>query len=515
MLGEPVTTTSGRTAVALRDVDVRYGAHTVVSGVSIRVARGEKTALVGENGAGKSSLAKVLTGVISPARGTVELAGVPVRFDSPRAARDAGIALLPQELTYAPQLTAAENICLPQMPMRYGFSSQRQIVKQAAEIASRLGYDIPLRSPMNELTLMQRQIVEILKAFGARPHVLVLDEPTAALDGADSKRLLDLVDRVADSGVCVIYISHRLDEVFEHCDSVHVLRSGDLVLSEQVPDTSPAAVVHAMLDRSLDDVLVPKRTVGGATPSATVSLRDWRLAGALPGNEPFTLTARRGEIVALYGIRGSGAEEIARALVGLSAPVEGSLSLNGAEVPLARHPHQARSHGIAYIPPDRKTQGLFLTREIPFSTSVPALPKLSTSGIRSAGREQRRAKDVLRSFQVVYQRINQQIAELSGGNQQKVLVGSRTYDSDITLLVAQEPTRGVDVGARHEIHKRLRELAEGGLTIILVTSDLEEAIILADKLAVIRDNSLVEVLNEPMPDDQQSIYNIAGGLAGE
>jgi ABC-type sugar transport system ATPase subunit len=496
---------------ALLEIDglaKQYGRHRVLDGVGFTLEPGETAALLGENGAGKSTLAKILAGALHPDGGTIRIDGTNVTFGTPRDALTQGIAFIPQELVYVPELTVAENIVLGRWPRRAAVTSQRWVRREAAAEARRFGFNLPLDRSMASVSLAQQQMVEILKAVARESRIIVLDEPTAALNSDDSERLLELMARMAAQGVGVIYISHRLDEVFRACRTVHVLRNGHLVHSSPVAQTDPKQIVKHMLGRSTDEAIVPKQRRDHA--NAVLELRDWERK-ALPPLHGVSLDVHEGEIVGLYGVRGAGAETIAEALGGLHPDVHGRITVRGRSMRCVRNPLASRRAGIAYVPADRKSQGLVLTLPVQQSFSLFVVRALSRLGVVAGREERQNAQRLAGEVRLRARGLGQAVGELSGGNQQKVLLGSRMA-SKPGVLVLQEPTRGVDVGARLELHRLVRKLADSGTAVLLVTSDIEEAVILSDRLLIVRDGAVVHEIAEPTLESQSEALHAAGGL---
>jgi ribose transport system ATP-binding protein len=494
--------------LAIDGLAKQYGRHRVLEGVSLALEAGETAALLGENGAGKSTLAKILAGAVPPDDGKISIDGEEVSFATPREALTRGIAFIPQELVYVPYLTVAENIILGRWPRRIGVTSQRWVRRQAAAEARKFGFQLPLDRQMATLSLAQQQMVEILKAVARRSRIIVLDEPTAALNSEDSQQLLDLMTDLAAEGVGVIYISHRLDEVFRACRTVHVLRNGRLVHSSPAAATNPAEIIRQMLGRSTDEAVVPKQRVD--RPTSVLALHDWQRSASPPLRQ-VSLTVHAGEIVGLYGVRGAGAETIAEALGGLHPDVHGGTTVGKRPVRALRHPVASRRAGIAYVPADRKSQGLVLTMPVQQSFSLLVMRALSRLGVIAGRKERAAARRLAGEVRLRAQGLGQAVGELSGGNQQKVLVGSRLA-SKPNVLVLQEPTRGVDVGSRLEIHRLLRRLADDGTGTLLVTSDIEEAVILSDRLLILRDGAIVHEIHQPTLTSQAEALHAAGGL---
>jgi ABC-type sugar transport system ATPase subunit len=360
---------------------------------------------------------------------------------------------------------------------------------------------------MARLSLAQQQMVEILKAVARDSRVIILDEPTAALNAEDSERLLTLMAGLAERDVGAIYISHRLDEVFRACDTVHVLRDGDLVHSATVAASTPRQIIEHMLGRPMEDAVFDKDL--DAERETALRLTGWTRTTA-PPLRGVDLQVHRGEIVGLYGVRGAGAETIGEALGGMHRDIGGSTEVDGQPVRL-HTPLAARRAGIAYVPADRKTQGLVLTQTIQRSLSMLSLDRISRLGVISSSAERNMARRMWDAVRIRARSLGQQVGNLSGGNQQKVLVGSRLAMRP-KVLVLQEPTRGVDVGARLELHRLIRTLADEGSAILLVTSDIEEAVNLSDRLLIIREGAVVDELRLPDASSQGAALQAAGGL---
>ncbi|MCW2762734.1 MAG: transporter related protein [Marmoricola sp.] len=494
--------------LAIEGLAKQYGRHRVLDDVSLTLEAGETAALLGENGAGKSTLAKILAGAVKPDDGRMRIDGEEVSFSTPREALTRGIAFIPQELVYVPELTVAENIVLGRWPHKFSLTSQAWVRRQAAAEARKYGFRIPLDRRMASLSLAQQQTVEILKAVARRSRIIVLDEPTAALNSDDSQQLLDLMTGLAESGVGVIYISHRLDEVFRACRTVHVLRNGHLVHSSPVGETSPGQIIQHMLGRKSDEAVVPKQRVERSTK--VLELHAWEREQSPPLRK-VSLEVHEGEIVGLYGVRGAGAETVAETLGGLHPDVRGGTTVGGRALRGLRHPLASRRAGIAYVPADRKSQGLVLSLPVLQSFSLLIMSTLSRFGIVARNQERAAASRLAREVRLRARGLGQPVGELSGGNQQKVLVGSRLA-SKPNVLVLQEPTRGVDVGARLEIHRLLRKLADEGTGALLVTSDIEEAVILSDRLLILRDGAIVHEIHQPTLNSQAEALHEAGGL---
>lgn len=468
-----------------RGLTKSYGPNLILSEVDFELARGESVALIGENGAGKSTFAKILTGVTQPDSGKLLFGGVEVTFAAPRDALAAGLAFIPQELAYVPELTVAENIVLGQWPMRLGLTTPGAIRKTALAVCDRYGIHFDLDTDMRHLKLAERQLVEIVKALMRDARMIVLDEPTAALNEQESATLFAILRRLNAEGVGIIYISHRMDEVYRFSDRVDVLRNGRRVASVPPQETTPAVLIAHMLGQEKEDF-----SRAGTTREGPVSLRvlGWRSAG-LPALDDISIDVREGEIVGLYGVRGSGADLIAEGLAGLRRDIEGEIVANGVTQRVFPSPYAAQAAGLAYVPPERKRDGLVLGLPVRRNITLMILKSLSRMGMIDERAEAAVSDELVRKFDIRFRGADQPVERLSGGNQQKVLLASRVAARP-RYLILHEPTRGVDVGARVEIHRLLAGVADEGCATLIVTSDVEEAVTVPDRLIVIKDGRI-------------------------
>lgn len=494
-------------ALELVNITKSFGHSRVLDRVTLSVLPGELTALLGENGAGKSTLAKIIAGSVRPDSGSIAVCGKWMHMSSPRESMTHGIAFVPQELSYLADLTVAENVLLGRVPTRFGVTSRKAIIRQAEAEAEAVGFDLPLGQRMGDIPMMQQQMVELLKAFASNPRIIILDEPTAALEAEDSTRLLTLTEAVAKQGVALIYISHRLDEVFEYCHTLHVLHEGSMVLAGSTSKVTRSQAIRAMLDRSLDDVRVAKQV--RASDKAVLAATDLNKSSH-PVLKDVSFTIHEGEIVGLYGLRGAGAATTAEAVVGLHADCVGQLTLDEVSLQM-RGPHHAADRRVGHIPADRKSQGLVLEHPIMHALSLPALSEVTRAGVIVGRTERARSQSLAQRTRLKAQGLQQPLSNLSGGNQQKVLLASR-LTKDLRLLVLQEPTRGVDVGARTEIHRLLRKLVDEGCAQLLVSSDIEEAVLLCDRLLIMRGGRIVHEIQQPTLASQVEALEHAGGL---
>ncbi|MCX6400416.1 MAG: sugar ABC transporter ATP-binding protein [Propionibacteriales bacterium] len=473
-----------------------YGANVALAPTDFTVGAGEAVAVLGENGAGKSTLAKILTGATRPDGGTVSVAGHEVAPGSPRDSLHRGIALIPQELAYVPQLTVAENIMLNRLPGRHGLTSRRAVVAAATALMERLGLWVDPRIPMARLGVSDQQIVEIVKALGRESRLLILDEPTAALTEDEAAQLYRLLGEQRSQGIGVVVVSHHLDQVRRFVDRVDVFRDGARVFSG--PPAGPADLIAHMLGPGAEDAGSARRT---ARPGPSIlEVVGWTTPGR-SGLQDVSITVRQGEVVGLYGLRGSGTTALAEGLGGRRRDVSGTVTISGRSRPGITSPRAAIRAGIAYVPADRKRDGLVLAQPIRTATAMLVLGRIARWGLLSANAERAIASAYAGRFRLRHSSLDQPVGQLSGGNQQKVLLTSRLA-TDPRVLVAHEPTRGVDVGARREIHDALRALSDAGTAVLVVTSDVEEVVDVSDRVLVIRDGRIVgELIGDHITQD--------------
>ncbi|MFH8738259.1 sugar ABC transporter ATP-binding protein [Streptomyces sp. NPDC017964] len=465
-----------------------------LDGVGLRLEAGTVHALLGENGAGKSTLIKVLTGVHPPDGGQLLLHGEGVRFRSPLEAAHAGIGVVHQERNLVPAFSVAENICLQAPPSRRGMIDREAMSAPALRCLAEIGVELDPQTPVSQLSVAQKQLVEIAKALFTESRVLLLDEPTASLSPQETERLFGVIRRLADRGTCVVFVSHKLEEVFAVCDTVTVLRDGQSVLdSAPLADHTHDDVVNLMVGRAHTTSGFTPRTVDTTSPPA-LSLSGFS-TGA--GHRDITLDVRVGEIVGLYGLVGAGRSELAKAILGLDRIESGEVRVHGAPVRI-NSPRQAlHEHGIGYVTENRKEEGVFLEQPIVRNITVTVWRKLARAlGYVPADRERATAAELVEQLGIRISGLDQPAGELSGGNQQKVSL-AKWLAADTRLLVVDEPTVGVDIRTKRAFHELLWELAGKGLAILLISSDLGEMVTLADRIVVMGGyRTRGEVLND-------------------
>ena len=498
-----MTSESAQTVIAASGIVKRFGGAVAVNNVSLSVAEGEIHAVVGENGAGKSTLMRILAGILTPDEGAVAVGGS-VLEGGAKEALDAGIALVHQELSLVPEMTVAENIMLGSPPTAAGFTKTKELKRIAAAALDEIGVSVDLDEPIARLSVSLRQFVEIARAVARKPRVLILDEPTATLTPAETDYLLTMLQRLAAKGMAIIYISHRIPEVFRICTNVTILRDGELVESTPIAETTPSAVIDAMVGRELKlDLQVHREANPGDVILSATGIR-------AAGVNDVDLQVRAGEIVGLGGLVGAGRTELVRAIVGADPRSAGTVTMTvGGKTTTIGGYQSAVKAGIGYVPEERRTDGLALSMSVSDNVALPNRGALSVGGVLRRGAI---AKFVRHLADVVGLRppvITREVGEYSGGNQQKVVI-AKWLGRKPDLIILDEPTRGVDVGAKAEIHRLVRELADNGAAVLVVSSDLPELLELSDTIHVVRDGRIAGTLDGDDA-DEKAVMSLASG----
>lgn len=473
--------------VEVVNISKRFGGAPALNNVSLTIRRGEVHALVGENGAGKSTLGKIISGVYSPDEGELRVDGELANFRSPRDAMDRGVVTIAQELAVVPHLSVAENVYLGAEPKRFGFVRRKQMRDDYEELAERVGFRLPANQVAGSLVTADQQKLEILRALSRDASTIIMDEPSAALSMHEVYALHGVIRSLAARGTTVILISHFLSEVLELADTVTILRDGRVVRTGPARDETEASLIESMLGRALGQAFPNKQLVSEDAP-VVLEVEELTALGVYGAS----LNVRAGEIVGIAGLVGSGRSEFASALFGASKVVAGRIVIGGVDVTHHR-PHESLRQGIAIIPESRKDQGLLMGRPVSENVSLASLGVLSRLGIVSPGRERVRVADALKQVRVKMASARGSVGFLSGGNQQKVLF-ARTSLCEPRILIADEPTRGVDVGSKRTIYDVLVEQAAAGLGIIVISSELEEVLGLAHRVVVMRAGRFVREL---------------------
>ena len=475
--------------VSLKGISKSFAGITVLRDVDFDVRAGEVHALLGENGAGKSTLIKIIAGVHAPDSGTIRLGEVSHSALSPKEARRGGIATVYQELLLFPELTVAENVFLGNAPRtRFGALDWTTMRRRARQLLDSLDSpDLDVDAKVGTLSVANRQRVEIAKALSQEARVLIMDEPTAALADADIRRLIAVVKRLRERGVGIIYVSHKLPEIFELADRVTVLRDGALIGTRDIDEVTEQSLVAMMVGREIDH-LFPR----GEPQIGEVILKVEGLSyGSRVRDISFEL--RRGEILGLSGLVGSGRTELALTLFGVTPATSGRIVIDGTPMTISS-PKQARNLGIAYVPEDRGQQGLVRPMSIAQNNSMASLHNVARGIFIDVATELRRAKESITKLGVRARGPEQVVGQLSGGNQQKVVLG-KWLETSPRILIMDEPTRGIDVGAKAEIHALMSRLAGEGMAILMISSELPEILGMSDRVMVMHGGRLMATID--------------------
>ena len=491
----------------LTDIRKSFGAVRALKGVSFDLQPGEVHALLGENGAGKSTLIKVITGAHSPDDGTLTVDGESLRSLTPSRARELGIACIYQQPALFPDLSVAENIGL-RLKKTSAFAKVKHAEQRARalDLLKRVGAEISPDAEVRELSMPEQQLVEIACALGSGAKIVIMDEPTASLTQKEQHLLFGVVRDLRANGVGVVYISHRLEEIFALADRVTVLRDGESVGTHPVKDLTEAAMIQLMVGREVAALYPPAESEPGAV---VLSLKN--LGCSASGVRGIDLEVRAGEIVGMAGLVGAGRTELARILFGITPADSGQITLHGKPLTLTS-PREAISHGIAYVPEDRRRHGVILEMPIAHNITMAVHPVLFPGTWLRFKAETAMAKDFIRDLGIKAYGPDAPGGSLSGGNQQKVSV-SRWLATKPKLLILDEPTQGVDVGAKSEIHKIIRNLAKEGLAVLMISSDLPEVLGMSDRIAVMREGTVTAVL--PGDADAHQVMAAALGQSGK
>jgi rhamnose transport system ATP-binding protein len=489
--------------IELRDAAKSYGAVRALHDANLSLRAGEVRALMGENGAGKSTLVKVLGGVVRRDAGEMLVDDASVDFHSPHDARDAGIAVIYQEPTLFPDLSVAENVVMGYHPLgAMKRIDRRAMHRQVKGLLDRLGVRLDPERPVRGLSIADQQIVEIAKALSFDARVLIMDEPTAALSGPEVERLFGVVRTLREQGSAVLFISHRLEEVFTVCDTVTVMRDGAVVHDAAIADITPDELVRRMVGRELT-ALFPKQDAQVGEP--VLKVHRLTREGVF---FDISFEVRAGEIVALAGLVGAGRSEVARAIFGIDRPDAGHAEVAGKRLPPAR-PLAAMRAGIGFVPEDRRQQGLVMDLSIARNTSLTRMRALARGGLIRSSAENALAREWAARLQLKFHRLEDSVGTLSGGNQQKVVLG-KWLATDPKVLIVDEPTRGIDVGTKAEVHRLMSELAGQGVAVLMISSELPEVLGMADRVLVMHEGRLTGELSRAEA-DEESVIRLATG----
>ena len=481
----------------------RFPGVTALDEVTFGIEAGTCHAVVGENGAGKSTLGRILTGIYDLDGGQIRIDGRPVHFIEPKDALDLGIGMVHQELVFCENLTVAENLCLGALPARGGFVSERKMADRALRLLSAIEAEMDVETPIGELPVAQQQLVQIAAALGSGARVIVFDEPTSSLSHVEAERLREHIRHLKSKGVTSIYISHDLDEIFRLCDVVTVLRDGRHVATRPVSEMDRSTLINLMIGRTFEAYFPSHvETEPGEEMLSVEGLSS-------PGKfENVSFSVRSGEVLALAGLVGAGRTEVLQALFGLDPMAVGGIRVSGRPARI-RHPVDAMRSGIGLVPEDRKRFGLVLSLRVDQNIGLPTLAHRSDFGWISGSREEDLAREYVRRLSVRPSDVRYGTAGLSGGNQQKVVL-AKWLAANCPILLIDEPTRGVDVGAKSEMHALIDQLAHDGTAIVLVSSELPEVLNLSTRILVLRSGRVAGELSREEADQGAVMRMMAG-----
>lgn len=497
-------------ALLTTDIHKSFGGVPVLKGVSLALQPGTVTALAGENGAGKSVFMKISSGQIKPDSGMIVIEDQALTHADPGTALKLGVAIVPQELAPITEMTVYENIFLGrEIRTALGLLDRSAMIREARDMMQVFELDLDPKTKMRDLSVGMCQLVEIVKNTNKGAKVVLLDEPTSSIDKQEVGRLYRVVNKLRDQGVAMLYTTHKMEEIRALADRVVVLRDGNLILDEPLSALTDDAIVTAMIGRELED-LFPRRH----EPSAEVRLRlaDVQVAGY---EAPINLTVKAGEIVGLAGLVGAGRTELLEAIFGVRRVVQGRIEVSGRALAQSG-PRAAIKGGMALVPEDRKGAGAVLSMSILHNGALPRLSNYTTGGVVQAGSLTRAIAAVMESVRLRSRGLSQLVGTLSGGNQQKVVL-ARWLTSKVDVLLLDEPTRGVDVGARSEIYRIITDLAAGGMAVLMASSDMAEVLSLSHRAVVMREGAIVGELSRGdlgAPDAQDVIFRLGSGLTG-
>ncbi|TMN23794.1 sugar ABC transporter ATP-binding protein [Lentibacillus cibarius] len=492
--------------VEMQGIDKSFSGNQVLKKVNLSIKQGEVHALVGENGAGKSTLIKILTGIHKRDEGTVRLNGKEVHFSHPKEAEQEGIMVIHQELNIIPHLTVAENMFLGK-DITYGKSgilNKKEMKKQCMKHLQKLGVsNIHPDDIAGDLSVGKQQMIEIARAISTNAKLIVMDEPTAALTDREIESLFDVVASLKQQGVAIIYISHRMEEIFRICDAITVLRDGEYIGSELITNVNFDSIVKMMVGRELGQRF-PER---GNTPGDVIFEVNGLARKGMFDDVNFFV--RSGEILGIAGLMGAGRSEIMETIFGYAKKQRGTVRLNGKEL-VIKHPADAIKAGIGFITEDRKSQGLLTEFSIRDNIALTNLKTVSSNGVIASKREMQLVDELMKRLGVKATGPSQETKSLSGGNQQKVVI-AKWLGIKPKLLILDEPTRGVDVGAKKEIYSIMNELTESGVAIIMVSSELPEILGVSDRIMVIHEGTVAGIMDREEADQEKIMTAAAGG----
>ncbi len=485
-------------AIQMRGIEKSFGTNPVLKNVDFSVSVGEVHALAGENGAGKSTLMKILQGVYQKDAGEILVSGEAVEITDTFAARKAGIGMVFQEFSLIPTLTVAQNIFLTNEPTKLGLIDDAKAKSLALEIFKEMEVEVDPSSTVDSMPTALWQLTEIAKALAQNAKVLIMDEPTASLAKHEAEGLFALIERLKAKGIAIVYISHRMDEIYRIADRITVLRDGARVLTESLKKVSPEQIVEAIVGRKAAAHLVHQNRSAKISKEVVLDVKD---LSSGPKLQNVSLQVRRGEILGLAGLMGSGRTELVNTLFGILKPTSGTISINGKVIDISS-PQKAIQNHIALIPEDRRAQGLVLDHSVTENLTLPLLDEVKSGGLLSKKKILSKSKEIIAQFDIKLAYPGIRVGSLSGGNQQKVVIG-KWLGTDPEILLMDEPTAGVDIGTKSEILDLVRKIADSGKSVILISSELPELLSVSDRILVLKDGHVSKSLNrEDIPSEE-------------
>lgn len=487
-----------------KTISKRFPGVVALNKVSLSIKAGEVHALMGENGAGKSTMMKILAGSYIPDEGTLMLKGKELKINSPREALDHGIAMIHQELNLMPEMTVAENIWIGREPVNFfGLINHAELREKTRELLCRLKISIDPESLLGDLSIANRQMIEIAKAVSYDSDVLIMDEPTSAITEKEVAHLFEIIGDLKAAGTAIIYITHKMNEVFQIADNITILRDGQHILTRPASEMNASSLITAMVGREMSQMFPKEAAEIGAT---ALSVRGLTRKGEF---RDINFDLHYGEILGIAGLMGAGRTEVVESIFGINPPDAGKIAIDGSPVNF-RTPKQAIQAGLALLTEDRKKSGLFLCLDIASNMDITVLPSYSFAGFVRQKKLDAECNEMSRRLKIKTPNLQEIIGNLSGGNQQKALI-ARWLMTHPRILILDEPTRGIDVGAKAEIHKLITQLAQGGTAIILISSELPEVMGMSDRMIVMHEGKLTGILDRP-DFSQEKILTLASGL---
>ena len=480
----------------IKNLSKSFGKNKVLDGINLTVRQGSVMGLMGENGAGKSTMMKCLFGIYTRDEGAISLLNKSIEFKNPKEALESGVAMVHQELNLCLDRTVTDNLFLGRYPTNFGIVDEIKMFESASSLFSSLNMNVNPKTIMRTMSVSQRQMVEIAKAVSYNAKLIVLDEPTSSLTEREVKKLFSIIRALQKKGVSFIYISHKMDEVFEVCDEVAVLRDGKMILSKPVAETNMNEIISAMVGRSLDKRFPDVDNVPGEDFLKIENLK----TKYAPVLEDISFTVRKGEILGLYGLVGAGRSELLEALFGIRTIESGSISINDKYLKF-KSSKEAMAHGFALLTEERKLNGMFGKDTIEFNTVITNLNNYKTIGVLSKRKIREAANREIETMRTRCLSADQSISALSGGNQQKVIIGKWLERSPDVFLM-DEPTRGIDVGTKYEIYQLIIKMAKEGKTIIVVSSEMPEILGITNRIAVMSNRRLAGIVNTKETDQE-------------